>query len=571
VADLRINIGATDNASPKVAKVASETERLAAAQGRMTASTTKATAASAASLTGLIGWGAALAAAVKVTQAATEAFLQDEKSMIRLKFATGALAESFAEYASELQSRTGADEDSTRAVQAMLYQYGVAPEVVNKATKALVDYAAVSGTDVKQAAEELIKGADGGRAAFRELGLVYDEAATKTEMVANITDALTKKVGGAAEADAGSLSHSLRVVKADFGELLEAFGGFVAKVESKIGVLQFASKVMREITSGTATPGLTAAAGYLLGDGDGAPTPDMTSGATYLPLTGPGGKLHVDRSKVSDDALTKKARDARDAARKKWIDDQAKLVKEAQKNAQEVARALGDGEEKQLELSDQYRAEQEEAQAEAYEQERAALEEALAERRRIEKDAAEQRRAAQEKEENEARERGAAIGGAFANALAAQLNRLASGGELSPEETLVDVFTGIASVALSAAGAGWAAPLVGAAGSFAKSQLAKKHGGGWIGAPRFHNGAWVGSDERPAILQTGERVLSRAEVSSMGGPRGVDNAARGAVNITVNTLDGSTARDYFTRAGGRALVNAVRTGRGSIAAFGGRG
>jgi hypothetical protein len=41
-----------------------------------------------------------------------------------------------------------------------------------------------------------------------------------------------------------------------------------------------------------------------------------------------------------------------------------------------------------------------------------------------------------------------------------------------------------------------------------------------------------------------------------------------AVSITVNTLDGSTARDYFTRAGGRALVNAVRTGRGSIGAFG---
>jgi hypothetical protein len=109
---------------------------------------------------------------------------------------------------------------------------------------------------------------------------------------------------------------------------------------------------------------------------------------------------------------------------------------------------------------------------------------------------------------------------------------------------------------------------VGAAGSFAKSQLAKKHGGGWIGAPRFHNGAWIGQDERPAILQTGERVLSRSEVASMGGPRGVDSAARGAVNITVNTLDGSTARDYFTRAGGRALVNAVRTGRGSIGAFG---
>lgn len=565
MADLKINIGAADNASPKIAKVAAETDKLAAAQGRMTASTAKASSATASSLTGLVGWGAALAAVVKVTQAATEAFLADEKSMVRLRFATGALAESFAEYASELQSRTGADEDSTRAVQAMLYQYGVAPEVVNKATKALVDYAAVSGTDVKQAAEQLIKGADGGREAFRELGLVYDEAATKTEMVANITDALAKKVGGAAEADTGSLSHSLRVAKAEFGELTEALGGFFAGIEKKTGALEALTVATRYWTKALQELNQTASAG------DGAPAPDVASGATYVPLRGPDGKLAVDRSKPGDDDLTKKARDVREASRKKWLEDQKKTLAAAQKSAREVAEALGDGEEKQLALSDQYRAEQEAAQEEADERELAAVKSKEAERSRIEKEAREARDAAQAQEEAEARAWGDAIGGAFANALAAQLNRLASGGELSPEETMVDVFTGIASVALSAAGAGWAAPLVGAAGSFAKSQLAKKHGGGWIDAPRFHNGAWVGSDERPAILQTGERVLSRSEVASMGGPRGVDNAARGAVNITVNALDGSTARDYFTRAGGRALVNAVRTGRGSIAAFGGRG
>jgi hypothetical protein len=32
-------------------------------------------------------------------------------------------------------------------------------------------------------------------------------------------------------------------------------------------------------------------------------------------------------------------------------------------------------------------------------------------------------------------------------------------------------------------------------------------------APRYHSGGWLAADERPAILQTGERVLSRADVA----------------------------------------------------------
>jgi hypothetical protein len=64
----------------------------------------------------------------------------------------------------------------------------------------------------------------------------------------------------------------------------------------------------------------------------------------------------------------------------------------------------------------------------------------------------------------------------------------------------------------------------------------------------------------------------KEEVRGMGGPAGVDSAARGAGGgtVVVNTLDGQTARDFFERAGGRALLNAVRTGRGTPALlFGG--
>ena len=51
----------------------------------------------------------------------------------------------------------------------------------------------------------------------------------------------------------------------------------------------------------------------------------------------------------------------------------------------------------------------------------------------------------------------------------------------------------------------------------------------FAGAQRFHSGGWPGlaSDEVPAILQRGERVLSRREVAAGGG----------GVNVTIQTPD----------------------------------
>ena len=52
----------------------------------------------------------------------------------------------------------------------------------------------------------------------------------------------------------------------------------------------------------------------------------------------------------------------------------------------------------------------------------------------------------------------------------------------------------------------------------------------FAGAQRFHNGGWPGlrSDEVPAILQKGERVLSRREAGSYGNPVTINIAARDA-------------------------------------------
>lgn len=76
----------------------------------------------------------------------------------------------------------------------------------------------------------------------------------------------------------------------------------------------------------------------------------------------------------------------------------------------------------------------------------------------------------------------------------------------------------------------------------------------FAGAPRYHSGGMVGlrPDERPAILQTGEEVLSRAD------PRNQANGGGGANVRIINTVDPALAAEYFdTPAGEKTFINLI--------------
>jgi len=103
-----------------------------------------------------------------------------------------------------------------------------------------------------------------------------------------------------------------------------------------------------------------------------------------------------------------------------------------------------------------------------------------------------------------------------------------------------------------------------------------KHGGGmagtgptrqvpalaFAGAPRFHGGSGVlglKPDEIPAILQTGERVQSRAEVASMRSGDG------GQGTRIINVIDPNLVQDYLTSsAGERVILNIIERNRGAV-------
>jgi hypothetical protein len=75
-------------------------------------------------------------------------------------------------------------------------------------------------------------------------------------------------------------------------------------------------------------------------------------------------------------------------------------------------------------------------------------------------------------------------------------------------------------------------------------------------APRMHSGGWVGlrPDEVPAILQRGERVLSRREAAGYG------QASPATVNVTINARDAESFRQSRTQVASD-IARAVSLGR----------
>lgn len=87
----------------------------------------------------------------------------------------------------------------------------------------------------------------------------------------------------------------------------------------------------------------------------------------------------------------------------------------------------------------------------------------------------------------------------------------------------------------------------------------------FAGAPRFHSGGVVGlrQDEVPAILQTGEEVLSRGDprnVMNGGGRTGAGTGTR-----VINVIDPSLVQDYLDSPGGEeAILNVIGRNPGRV-------
>ena len=560
-------------------------------------------------------------ALVEFAKESVEAFNQQEKADRQLALVAKESTQAFKDQASALQATLGVSDDMVERMQTMLLRFGEAPAAVDETVRALLDYSAATGTDAVSATQTLLSSVQSGRTAFKELGLQYEKTGEATKDLHNVTAALAGVVGGSAGAEADSLAGRTRKLSERWGEVKEAFGGFIAEIESKFGVLEKLAGLLNRIAN-VAQPSAwdrigggrmfmgtsedralldiqelldksTGAAGALRagpalspapsrtrptgsGRGGGGSGVDVgTTGFDGLDVMGGGSVYGGDHGSfletlVGQENLAQAHEDAKaagEAVANDFIEGYRRGLRGEGEGVSSEAGIAG------VTASTGFLQAQDDSTAKQWAQ------------------------------------AGTMIGTQFAEGLLGALKELQKGGKLDAAQIIGNVVSGLFAVAGHIIGGYFGGPggaaagtaigsLVGEAANMGIQEIGrassaanrstpgvntgrslgwepvkKKHTGGWIDLPRFHEGGWFGADEELAVLQTGERVLARDEVARMGGPRGVDAAAKGGAGVTVmvSTMDGESARDFFERQGGRALLNALRTGRGSLPTILGEG
>lgn len=495
--------------------------------------------------------------ALQFAKDSVKAYMESERVTRQLQRATGELSDAFEKQAQILSRENAVDDDVIKKQQTLLAQWGAAPKDIGAATQAILDYAAATGKDAVTATQDLIQSVEMGGGSLKRIGVQFDATGKRTEDLRRATDALAKKFAGAAQVD--TLESRVAVTQMAFEDLQKSFGGMVGAFEAKTGALMKLAELLHNIGLGAAITfdtinGLLSLKG---GGGKGlalnaaeqfqkAVMANMGGGAAAITQPTPIG---------GGDNTTSYGRQQAAAG-----PSGADILKGAfSENEKELFGSIEVGEVGALQYQKDLIRKRYDILADD-----ADIKDGI---RKMEAQHAQQALEAAQKEAAKWAQMGETLGASFVNALTGELDKLAAGGEFDLAGFIAGLLPMIGGAIFGPLG-GAIGGLAGAGIRFATSR--RSHDGSWIGVPRYHSGGWlgIGPDESPAVLQSGERVLSRGEVAAMGGPSGVDRAARGgraAVVVNISGLDTKSTKDFFEDRGGQGFKDSLRSGRGDIA------
>lgn len=543
----------------------------------------------------------------------TKKYAESEKALRQLSRASDEYAGALEEQAKALMQLYAVDDDLIIQSETLLAQWGGAAAASKEAETAALNLASAMGTDLNSATRDLIRNVESGGIGLAKMGIHFKETGDKGKDLAAAVEAINKKLGGAAAADAGSLTGSLHAASLAFEDIQKSIGGSVAQFLQQNGIVERLTEAMRGLNTLISGPDA-----HIVSDAERLQNQEHLLAniqqrknllAGIADIEARGGSATASRAMVAhlDENIAKLKEILRlDAARigagdptapgvsgltNKGVKDAANapavmahqqiadahdnIYRHEEESAQhtftkiekmqkDLAKSSADGEEA-------------EAKRAAEAAEKLAREEAAAEEK-ASKDATD-RTAKQAQQWAHA---GDSIGAAFVNGLSDQLQKLSQGEEFDVAIFVGDILASAIAVAGTVIGSAYGQPELGAAlgnlaamgvraGAGAISKGSKKaktyHDGGWVDAPRHHEGSWIGDDERRAILQTGERVLSRNEVHHMGGPGAVDGMAKGrgpAINNYIQAIDSKNAAESFMADLGQGMKRALRTGHGDV-------
>lgn len=185
---------------------------------------------------------------VDFTKESLKAYAEQERADRQLKLVAGELTETFKRQAAAMQESLGVSDDMVQGLQTLQLRFGQAPADVEKTTRAILDYAAATGKDATSAMEMLTRASANGGQGLARMGIEIEGTADKTENLRRATDALAKKFGGAAEADANSLAGQIRIAEAAIGELKEGFGQMIVEFAQKTGAIDKATAAIKALS-----------------------------------------------------------------------------------------------------------------------------------------------------------------------------------------------------------------------------------------------------------------------------------------------------------------------------------
>lgn len=143
-----------------------------------------------------------------------------------------AVTEDFVKFAGELQAVTILGDEGTIAAAAMAVRFGIVGEQLKKTTLAAANMAAATGGDLNGAMKLLAISSERGASMLSRYGIVVNTSLPKAKQFAAALDAINKKFGGAAKAQAESYSGAMKQLSNAWGDFREEIGK--STTESKL-------------------------------------------------------------------------------------------------------------------------------------------------------------------------------------------------------------------------------------------------------------------------------------------------------------------------------------------------
>lgn len=134
----------------------------------------------------------------------------------------------------EIQRKTGFDDDALAASQATLAQFGLTGEQIQQLTPLMADYAAKTGKDIETAAQDMGKAIMGQGRALKTVGVDFTDTGNAAGNFDQLVAGLDGTVGGFAETMGDTAAGKAKILEQSFGDIQETVGEMLIPVLSTL-------------------------------------------------------------------------------------------------------------------------------------------------------------------------------------------------------------------------------------------------------------------------------------------------------------------------------------------------